>query len=134
LPAKPEVVRRHSSQLNGAGPKWVASSALKGLYFLAIDLGNGFDRPQRRYTVRLHFAELEAVARGERVFDVALQGETVLRGFDILKEAGGRNRGVVKEFKGVRVGKELVVTFAPSTTAKVGTALLNGIEVVAEGP
>ena len=46
----------------------------------------------------------------------------------------GRNRGVVKEFKGIRVGKELVVTFAPSTTAKVGAALLNGIEVMAEGP
>ena len=133
LPAKPEVVRRHSSQVTGAGPKWVASSAVKGLYFLAIDLGNGNNRPQRRYTVRLHFAELEAVGPGERVFDVALQGETVLHGFDIMKEAGGRNRGIVKEFKGVRVGKELVVTFAPSTTAKVGTALLNGIEVIAEG-
>lgn len=120
--------------MTGAGPRWVMASALKGLHSLAIDLGKGSDRPQRRYTVRLHFAELEAVQEGERVFDVALQGETVLRGFDILKEAGGRNRGVVKEFKGVRVGKELVLTFTPSTTAKRAVTLLNGIEVVAEGP
>ena len=133
LPARPTVVRRHSSRLKGAGPHWVMASGIKGLRSLAIDLG-GSDRSRRNYTVRLHFAELEAVEKGERVFDVALQGETVLRGFDVLKEAGGRNRGVVREFKGVRAGKELVVTFAPSSTAKVGAALLNGIEILAEGP
>ena len=32
----------------------------------------------------------------------------------------------------LKVGKDLVLTFSPSTTAKVGESLLNGIEVVAE--
>jgi len=64
---------------------------------------------------------------------VAVQGETVLKGFDILKEAGGRNRSLVKELKGVRVRKELVVTFSASLTAKYPASLLNGIEVIEEG-
>ena len=83
--------------------------------------------------MRLHFAELEADRPGERVFDVALQGQTVLRGFDILKEAGGRNRSLVREFRGVRVAKELVVTFTADTGAKYPASLLNGIEVMEEG-
>jgi hypothetical protein len=110
----------------------VASSAVKGVTLLTVGLAEGRFVAERRYTVRLYFAELEAVGPGERVFDVGLQGETVLRKFDILKEAGGRNRGVVKEFKGVRVTKELVVTLSPRLTAKVQAPLLSGIEVVAE--
>jgi len=132
LPAKPEYIRRHSSQIEGEGPKWVAASAVKGLNLLALELS---ETPvaERRFTVRLHFAELEAERPGERVFDVAVQGETVLKGFDILKEAGGRNRSLVKELKGVRVRKELVVTFSASLTAKYPASLLNGIEVIEEG-
>ena len=131
LPAKPEVIRRHTSQVAGAGPQWVGASAVKGLYLLTVDLANG-KQAERRYTVRLHFAELEAVGPGERLFDVGLQGETVLRDFDVVKEAGGRNRSVVKQFKGIKVSKELVLTFSPSTAAKVGAALLNGLEIVEE--
>jgi outer membrane protein assembly factor BamB len=131
-PARPEYIRHHSSLIEGEGPKWVAASAVKGLNLLTLDLG-GRARTERRFTVRLYFAELEAERLGERVFDVALQGETVLKGFDILREAGGRNRSLVKEFKGIPVTKELVVTFLARDWVKYPASLLNGIEVVEEG-
>ena len=40
-----------------------------------------------RHTVRLHFAEPDDVKPGERVFDVKLQGNVVLRDFDVVREA-----------------------------------------------
>jgi outer membrane protein assembly factor BamB len=134
IPAKPEYLRRHSSQITGRMP-WVGSSAVKGLHALTVQLSDKErGTAERHCTVRLHFAELEAVEAGERIFDVALQGETVLRGFDIVKEAGGRNRSLVKEFPGVSLTRELVVTFVPSSSAKHPASLLNGIEIVEEGP
>ncbi|MFB9993280.1 NPCBM/NEW2 domain-containing protein [Deinococcus oregonensis] len=50
------------------------------------------------YQVRLHFAELNKSAVGQRVFDVKVEDQTVLNGFDIFAEAGGLGRAVVKTF------------------------------------
>src|SRR5262249_4324125 len=119
-PHRPDYIRRHSSAVSGPGPAWVASSAVKGLHVLSIELAEkGQAVRERSFTGRLHFAELEDVEAGERLFDVAVQGDTILRGFDIVKEAGGRNRSLIKEVHGVKVGRELVVTFVPSVSAKV---------------
>lgn len=86
------------------------------------------DITEMSYTVRLIFAELLPLASGERVFDVALQGEQVLHDFDIVKEAGGPCRSVIREFRGVRAGTHLKVSFLPKT----GRPLLCGIEAVME--
>ena len=88
---------------------------------------------ERVYTIRLYFSEPDAVKPGQRVFNVGIQGKPVLNNFDVIREAGGNNRTVVKEFKGVKVGKELNVTFAPATGATVKTPLISGIEILAEG-
>jgi len=89
--------------------------------------------PDRVYTVRLYFSEPDAVKPGQRVFNVGIQGKAALSNFDVVKEAGGPHRTVVREFKGVKVGKELTVTFAPASGATLKTPLLSGIELVAEG-
>jgi hypothetical protein len=89
--------------------------------------------PERVYTVRLHFAEPDHLGAGQRVFDVALQGDTLLKDFDVVREAGGAQRALVKEFKGVRVGKDLTVTLTPAAGAPVKQAVLCGVEVRAEG-
>jgi len=133
IPAKPDYVRRHSSQVSGDGILWVASSAVKGLHALVVELAPPTGvAVQRRYTVRLHFAELENAAEGDRLFDVGLQGEKVLQGFDIVKEAGGRNRCLVKEFKGVKLTRELLITLTPMASAKVPESLLGGVEILLE--
>jgi len=131
-PEKPEFLRRHSSQISGQGPSWVAGSAAKGLEHLTVDISGGTKMKERSYTVRLHFAELEDVKVGERIFNVALQGKNVLQRFDIVAETAGRMRAVVKEFKDVKVAGELVVDLIPASP-EGAPPLLSGIEVIAEG-
>jgi len=48
--------------------------------------------------VEIFFAEPYVDRAGQRIFDVALNGQTVLKSFDIVAEAGGRQKALVKEF------------------------------------
>ena len=66
---------------------------------------------------------------GKRRFDVSLQGKQVLKDFDIVKEAGGAARAVVKEFKGIRITGSLNIELA----ADRGQTLLSGVEIEREG-
>ena len=90
--------------------------------------------PARDFTVRLYFAEPARLKPGERVFDVKLQDKTVLTDFDITKEAGGPNRTVVKEFRGIKASAELTVGLIPKTDAPTATntPIISGIELLAE--
>ncbi len=84
--------------------------------------------PNGAYRVSLHFAETyEGVTKaGQRVFDIALQGKTVLAGFDPLKAAGGKGRrAVVKRFAVTVKNKALVIGLRP---VKEST-LINAIEI-----
>ena len=54
--------------------------------------------PAHTYLVRLHFAETYFTAVGQRVFNVSINGSTVLTNFDILKAAGAANTAVVEQF------------------------------------
>jgi hypothetical protein len=90
-----------------------------------------FTVPNGKYVVRLHFAETYdgITAAGERVFSVSLAGREVLKDLDVFKEAGGRLKPLVKEFKGVSVENgQLAVGF----TASVQNAEINGIEIATE--
>jgi hypothetical protein len=90
--------------------------------------------PERPFTVRLHFAEPENLKAGARVFDVRLQGKTVIDNLDIYKETGGRNRALVREFKGVGAGDAVTVELIPKSkgTGPSSVPLLNALEVLAE--
>jgi hypothetical protein len=59
--------------------------------------------PDGRYTVTLLFNETLHQNAGARVFDVSLQGETLVRELDIFARAG-RNRVLKLEFQGIQVG------------------------------
>lgn len=48
--------------------------------------------------VRLHFAELTGYTTGQRRFNVAINGQTVLSNFDIYATAGGKDKAIVEEF------------------------------------
>ncbi|CAI0416649.1 unnamed protein product [Linum tenue] len=58
-----------------------------------------------KYTVELHFAEIEMGdpyswrGLGRRLFDVYIQGDRVLRDFNVQAEAGGSKRALVKTFE-----------------------------------
>lgn len=132
VPEQPEWFRRHSSQVSGEGPNWVAASGAKGLDSLIVKLANA-GTAARKYTVLLHFMEPDDVKPQERVFGVSLQGNKVLPALDVVREAGGRNRSLVKEFRGVSVTDYLVIELTPNPTAKVRASVLSGVEVLAEG-
>jgi len=122
--------RRHSSRIAGDGPAWVAASGCDGVGQVTVTLAKEAS-PPRLYTVRLHFAEPVKAKAGERVFGVSVQGRTVLKGFDIAAETGGRLISTVKEFRGVSIGAELAVRFDPAPSSK-RKPVLSGIEVIAE--
>lgn len=93
--------------------------------------GYEFKLEDGKYTVRLHFAETYdgILAAGERLFSVSLNGTVVLKDLDVFKEAGGPNKPLVMEFKGVAVtGGKLTIDF----TANVQNPEINGIEILAE--
>jgi hypothetical protein len=132
---QPESVdwfRRHSSQVSGGGLSWVAASGAKGLNSLTLRLAAS-DSTARSYRVRLHFAEPDEVQPGQRTFDVKLQGQTVLEALDIVQEAGGPNRSLVKEFSPVQVTQDLTIELVPQATARYAAGLLCGVEIQAEG-
>ncbi|MBM3890437.1 MAG: methyltransferase domain-containing protein, partial [Verrucomicrobia bacterium] len=84
---------------------------------------------ERAYTVRLGFAEPEAIRAGERVFSVKLQGNEVLKNFDILQQGGGPHRGVVREFRGIRARATIHVELSAATKR---SPLICGMELIAE--
>jgi hypothetical protein len=49
------------------------------------------------YLVRLHFVEAVCEKPGERIFDIRINGRSVLRRFDIIKECGARDTVVIKD-------------------------------------
>ena len=75
---------------------------------------------------------MEEVRPGERVFDVLIQGETVLEGFEIVEAAGGARRAVIKEWSGILVTADLSIAMQPSPGGTTRPPLLCGIELVAE--
>jgi hypothetical protein len=49
-------------------------------------------------TVTLYFVETYVTAAGQRVFNVTINGQTVLSRFDIFATAGGANRAIARSF------------------------------------
>jgi outer membrane protein assembly factor BamB len=92
------------------------------------------DKAKSRYTVRLHFSEPDDVRPGQRVFDVKLQGESLLVDFDIIKEAGKRYAALIKEFRNVEAHGVMELEMIPKfpNAGAAGVPVICGIEVVAE--
>jgi len=120
-------IRRHSVRMAGDGLKWVGASFGKGITALRVTLG-GADPKVHTYTVRLYFAEPDDLDAGERVFDVAVQGKAAVSALDIVAEAGGPMRTIVKQFDGVEVQRDLAIDLSPGK----GAPVLSGIEMIAD--
>jgi hypothetical protein len=130
MPEKPGWFCRHAMQVEGEYA-WVAASGPQVLSSLRVGLAKKTAR-RRTYTVRLFFCEPANVEPGQRVFSVAIQGKPVLTDFDIVKEARGRLRSVIKAFKGIIVEDELAITLTPSDNAKLREPILCGVEATIE--
>jgi hypothetical protein len=83
------------------------------------------------YWVRLHFAETYWTAAGKRVFNVSVNGASVLNSFDIFAVAGAQNRAIIREFYMSANGSgQMVIQF----TTVTDNAKVNGIEVLQPRP
>jgi len=107
------------------------SSERWGHFSYAVPVADG------RYRVTLKFCEGHYGRRnsgggglGSRLFDVYCNGVALLRGFDIVKEAGGEGRPVDRTFTGIRPNAQgkIILSFVPVKEM----ACVNGIEVVEE--
>lgn len=116
----------------GTDIPWVFASCGRGLRRCLLPLLGAQDKPAE-YTVRLYFAELENAQEGERVFDIKLQGQMVLEGFDVVKEATGPARAVTREFPGVSVDRDLEIELIPRNqkpSSMTQAPVLCGVEVL----
>jgi hypothetical protein len=100
----------------GTGPVAIGAVAFK--YTIPVTNGN--------YTVRLHFAELNKSAAGQRVFDVSIEGVKRLDRFDVFAAAGGANKAIVREFVTAVSDGNLTIDFI----RQVDNAFVNAIEII----
>lgn len=150
--------RHHNSRVEGK-KNWIGASGMTGLSEIRVrmfiqpgenasrieafdkhieqiptwsddQITGAFEEP-RPYTIRLYFAETQGAEAGQRLFNVTLQDRIVLEGFDIVNQAGGPNRLVVKEFNGIQIQDDLKINLKPVTAEYL--PLLCGIEIIAEG-
>ena len=89
---------------------------------------------QENYTIRLHFAELDEVTVGERVFDIKIQDTLAEANLDIYSESGGKNSALSKEYKGIDATGTLIIEFIPKgkDPEKQKPPIVNGVEIIAE--
>lgn len=85
------------------------------------------DYPPLPHTVRLHFSDPNNLPPGDRIFNVMLQGKTVLENFDLAKEGGS----VVREFKNIPIGADLHIRLQSAVGSRARPVLC-GVEFAAE--
>ncbi len=98
-----------TSQLGGtAPPQSVLQTERYGEFTYTIPgltAGNG-------YAVTLYFDEVFWTAAGQRTFNVAINGATVLTAFDIFTAAGGTNRAIARSFAATaNASGQVVISF-----------------------
>jgi acetylxylan esterase len=81
-------------------------------------------------TVTLYFAETYVTASGQRIFNVTINGTTVLTNFDIYAAAGGQNRAIARTFgTTANSSGQVVIGFISGTQ----NPKINGITVASGG-
>jgi len=82
--------------------------------------------PGGSYVVRLHFVELSFTASGQRVFNVAINGTSVLSNFDIFAQVG-QNHALVEQFNATaNASGQIVIAF---TQGSADNPSIAGIQI-----
>lgn len=113
------------STLSNPAPLAVYQSNRAGVMTYTIP---GFANNSTGHTVRLHFAEIYFPTAGQRQFNVAINGKSVLTNFDIVKIAGGENIANIQTFPGITANGsgQIVISF---TNGAVNQPEVSGIDV-----
>jgi len=122
-----------TARIGGTDRPWVFASGCRGLRRLALPVQQK-GSAAARFTVRLLFCEPDELAAGRRVFDVRVQGTDVLKGFDVVAEAGRPLRAAVKQIEGVEAGQTVTVELIARGGAGAKPPVLSGVEILRETP
>ena len=68
---------------------------------------------------------------GERVFDVTIQGQTVIEGLDVAAAAGGSRISLTREIRGTRAAGTISLGLVPAAGSK-RPAILSALEIEEE--
>ena len=85
-----------------------------------------FSVPNGTHTLTLKFAEIHFTRPGQRVFNVSINGQSVLSNFDILAQAGGAMRAVDRNFSFNATGGTVSILFTPGS---VNNPSINAIQI-----
>jgi hypothetical protein len=111
--------------VNAPAPESVYQTERNGQFSYRFDQLNA----GATYLVRLHLAEIFFREPGRRVFNVAINGDTVMAEVDLVTLAGGRHKALVREF---RVKADPAGQITISFTRVRDNASCGGIELLAE--
>ena len=118
-------------KIKGTDYPWLFTNGCIGLIKYEIPLlDNSFGEKRGVYTVRFGFAAPSTKLE----FDIIIQDNVALETLNVLKEAGGVNKALIKEFNGINGVDYLSLELVPETTyPKVNNApVINFIEVIRE--
>ena len=118
-------------EIEGTDYPWLFTNGCVGLRKCEIPLIDDlFAEEAGIYTIRIGFAAPST----RRMFDIKIQDNIVLENLDVLKEAGGVNNSLIKEFKGINVVNNLSLELVPEKlNPEVSQApVINFIEVIRE--
>jgi len=112
-----------TSSVSNAAPAAVYKTERWGIFTYTVpSLTAG-----KQYTVRLHFAEFYWTGRGQRIFNVALNGASVLSNFDIIAAAGSAKKAIVEQFTTTaNANGQIVIAF---TKGSADYPKISGIEI-----
>ena len=127
-PEEVKTVVHNTLRMKGGSHPWVDASGLEGVTDLEIQL-SASGEPDMIYSVTLYFSELDETIRpGDRVFDVALQGETVRKSLDIVRESGQAMKELSIRVPRVNI-RDSVLRLSLKPHKGSRKALLNGIHI-----
>ena len=110
-------------QIKGAPDPEIFRTARTDMTSLRLILPKGY------YKIKLGFCENVFDSKGKRVFNVDIQGLTVLERFDIFAKAGGKNRAIAAEFNNIAVKDSiLVIDFHPN----IDSPVISSVEIAGE--
>ena len=122
-------------QFAGTDKPWLFTSGCTGFTQCEIPLIDDTVKGEGMYTVRLGFIAQPDDRPGKRVFDIRLQGTSVVEKFDIAKEAGASERPLIKEFNNIKVNNVLTLELVPrkEIPSMNQAPVINFIEIISEG-
>ena len=130
-----EYFGKHSLRIKQGDLKWVEAYGAAGIEQIIVQmLPESNQKPEAEnhsYTVILHFSEPEPIQTGQRLFDVILQDDVVIKNFDVFEEANGTDIGISKTFTGISISDELCIKLIPSEISPIQKTIICGVEILA---